>query len=90
MRSSRPHSKAVQDLERKIKAMTGDEGTGGEEKGEEKDEDKVGGSIDSDHGNTDIVRDSRPLTPTPSPAPPTNTRSADDAVFITEPQNHQN
>ena len=50
---------------------------------------KVGGSGDSDHGNTDIVRDSRPLTPTPSPAPPTDTRSAD-AVFITEPQNQQN
>ena len=84
VRSSRPHSKAVQDFERKIKAMTGDEGTGGEGK---KDEDKVEGSADSDHGNTDIVKDSRPLTPTPSPAPPTDTRLAD-TVFITEPQNH--
>ena len=79
MRSSRPHSKAVQDFERKIKAMTCDEGTKGE-----KNEEKLGGSGDSD-GNTDIVRDSRPLTPTPSPALPTDTRSAD----ITEPQNHQ-
>ena len=85
VRSSRPHSKAVQDFERKIKAMTGDEGTGGEEKAEDL---KVGGSSVSD-GNTDIVRDSRPLTPTPSPAPPTDTRSAD-AVFITEPQSQQN
>ena len=85
VRSSRPHSKAVQDFEKKIKAMTGDEDTGGEEK---KDEDKVCGSGDGD-GSTDIVRDSRPLTPTPSPALPTDTRSAD-AVFITEPQNHQN
>ena len=65
--------------------MTGDEDTGGEEK---KDEGKVGGSGDGD-GNADIVRDSRPLTPTPSPAPPTDTRSVD-AVFITEPQNNQN
>ena len=86
VRSSRPHSKAVQDFERKIKAMTGDEDTGGEEK---KDEDKVPGVSGDGDGSTDIVRDSRPLTPTPSPAPPTDTRSAD-AVFITEPQNHQN
>ena len=62
VRSSRPQSKAVQDFERKVKAMA----EGSEEVCEE--------------GDKNIVRESRPITPAPTPAPPT----AEDSTFITE------